>query len=51
MISTILAGAFILLAVFIGFKILKFAASMAIRMLLLFAIVGAAAYVAIKYIL
>ena len=49
--STIIAGAVVLLAVYIGFKILKFVASMAIKALLFFAIVGAAAYVAIKYIL
>jgi hypothetical protein len=49
--STIIAGAIILLAVYIGFKVLTFVASMAIKALLFFAIVGAAAYVAIKYVI
>jgi ABC-type transport system involved in cytochrome bd biosynthesis fused ATPase/permease subunit len=49
--TTIVAGAIILLAVYIGFKILKFVASMMIKALLFFVIVAAAAYVAIKYVL
>jgi hypothetical protein len=49
--TTIMAGAIVLLAVYIGFKVLKFVASMIIKALVFFAIVGAAAYVAIKYVL
>lgn len=49
--TTIIAGAIILLAAYIGFKILKFVASMMIKALLFFVIVGVAAYVAIKYVL
>jgi hypothetical protein len=48
--TTFIAIAITLLAAYIGFKILKFVASMVIKAVLFFLIVGAAAYLAFKYI-
>ncbi len=48
--TTIFAVAIILLAAYVGFKILKFVAYMVIKAILFFLIVGTAAYLAFKYI-
>jgi hypothetical protein len=48
MISTIIAIAVLLLAAYVGFKVLKFVASMVIKLVLFLLIMGVAAYFAFR---
>ncbi len=46
--TILVAAAILIVAAFVGFKILKFVASMVIKMVLFFLILGAAAYCAYR---
>ncbi len=46
--SAVIACVILILAIYVGFKVLKFVASMVIKLLLFFAIIAVAAYAAFR---